>query len=207
MSTRPDWLDAERLQWVILAVMAVLLYGMYLVTRFVRKVITKFLLFVLLAVAGCCSLVQFPFAAPIYFFYAAPLGALELVEGHPEVHRPTVWTVGAELDLIHPLKERQRLLGVEHITGTDAAVARHANQNRVDSLVDRVAGEVQPDPGRNERQDHRLDEELRDDPGASRTERVPDGDLGFPPRVPGEDQGRDVRGRDDQKQRPDNDPS
>ena len=48
----PEWLDAERLQWIILAVIALLLYGMYVVTRFVRKVITKFLLFILLAGLG-----------------------------------------------------------------------------------------------------------------------------------------------------------
>lgn len=36
-------------------------------------------LFTMLAVAGLCNLVQFPFAAPIYFFYAAPLGILALV--------------------------------------------------------------------------------------------------------------------------------
>ncbi|MEM9465348.1 MAG: hypothetical protein AAGA90_08230 [Actinomycetota bacterium] len=48
----PEWLDAERLQWIILGVIALLLYGMYLVTRFVRKVITKFLLFLLLAGLG-----------------------------------------------------------------------------------------------------------------------------------------------------------
>ncbi len=54
----PEWLDAERLQWIILAVLAVLLYGMYLVTRFVRQVITKFLLFVLLAGVGLSLWIQ-----------------------------------------------------------------------------------------------------------------------------------------------------
>ena len=48
----PEWLDAERLQWIILGVLGLLLYGMYLVTRLVREVITKFLLFVLLAGIG-----------------------------------------------------------------------------------------------------------------------------------------------------------
>lgn len=48
----PEWLDTERLQWIILGVLAVLVYGMYLVTRFVRQVITKFLLFLLLAGFG-----------------------------------------------------------------------------------------------------------------------------------------------------------
>ena len=54
----PEWLDAERLQWIILAVLAVLLYGMYLVTRLVRQVITKFLLFVLLAGVGLSLWIQ-----------------------------------------------------------------------------------------------------------------------------------------------------
>ena len=36
-------------------------------------------LFALLAGAGLCNLVQFPFAAPIYFFYVAPLGLLALL--------------------------------------------------------------------------------------------------------------------------------
>jgi hypothetical protein len=35
--------------------------------------------FTLLAIAGLCSLVAFPFAAPIYFCYAAPLALLALV--------------------------------------------------------------------------------------------------------------------------------
>ena len=48
----PDWLDADRLQWIILGVLGVLVYGMYLVTRFVRQVITKFLLFLVLAGFG-----------------------------------------------------------------------------------------------------------------------------------------------------------
>ena len=40
----PDWLDAERLEWVILAVIAGLLVSVYVVLSFVRKVVTKFLL-------------------------------------------------------------------------------------------------------------------------------------------------------------------
>ena len=48
----PEWLDAERLQWVILALIGLVLYGMFIVTRFVQKVITRFLLFVLLAGFG-----------------------------------------------------------------------------------------------------------------------------------------------------------
>lgn len=48
----PEWLDADRLQWIILGVLGVLVYGMYLVTRFVRQVITKFLLVLLLGAFG-----------------------------------------------------------------------------------------------------------------------------------------------------------
>lgn len=36
-------------------------------------------LFTLLTVAGLCNLVQFPFAAPVYFFYVAALGILGLL--------------------------------------------------------------------------------------------------------------------------------
>lgn len=54
----PEWLDAERLQWLILAVIGGLLYSMYLVTRFVRKVITKFLLFVVIAALGLSLWIQ-----------------------------------------------------------------------------------------------------------------------------------------------------
>ncbi|HAB58071.1 MAG: hypothetical protein CL433_12825 [Acidimicrobiaceae bacterium] len=46
----PDWLDAERLEWIILAVIAGLLVSVYVVISFVRKVVTKFLL--LLVIAG-----------------------------------------------------------------------------------------------------------------------------------------------------------
>ena len=49
----PDWLDAERLEWVILAVIAGLLVSVYVVLSFVRKVVTKFLL--LLVIAGLVS--------------------------------------------------------------------------------------------------------------------------------------------------------
>jgi hypothetical protein len=46
----PDWLDAERLEWIILAVIAGLLVSVYVVVSVVRKVVTKFLL--LLVIAG-----------------------------------------------------------------------------------------------------------------------------------------------------------
>ena len=46
----PDWLDAERLEWIILAVIAGLLVSVYVVVSFVRKVVMKFLL--LLVIAG-----------------------------------------------------------------------------------------------------------------------------------------------------------
>ena len=48
----PDWLDAERLEWVILAVIAGLLVSVYVVLSFVRKVVTKFLLLLLIAGLG-----------------------------------------------------------------------------------------------------------------------------------------------------------
>lgn len=54
----PEWLDAERLQWLILVALALNLYAMYAVARFVRKAITKFLLFVVLAGFGLSLWIQ-----------------------------------------------------------------------------------------------------------------------------------------------------
>jgi len=54
----PDWLDPELLQWVILVVIAVLVYLMYVVVRFVQRVVLKFVLFALLAGFGVSLWVQ-----------------------------------------------------------------------------------------------------------------------------------------------------
>ena len=54
----PDWLDADRLQWIILGALGINLYAMYLVAKLVRKAITKFLLFVLLAGLGLSLWIQ-----------------------------------------------------------------------------------------------------------------------------------------------------
>ena len=54
----PDWLDADRLQWILLIALAVVVYAMYLVTRFVQRMIMRFLLFVLLAGVGLSLWVQ-----------------------------------------------------------------------------------------------------------------------------------------------------
>lgn len=54
----PDWLDPETLQWTILVVIAVLLYLMYVVARTVRRALTRFLLFILLAGLGLSLWVQ-----------------------------------------------------------------------------------------------------------------------------------------------------
>ena len=48
----PDWLDPELLTWVILVVIAVVLYLMYVVARFVHRVALKLVLFALLAGIG-----------------------------------------------------------------------------------------------------------------------------------------------------------
>ena len=56
----PDWLDAERLEWVILAVIGGLLVSVYVVLNFVRKVVTKFLLLLLIAGLGVPLLIQRP---------------------------------------------------------------------------------------------------------------------------------------------------
>ena len=44
----PEWLDADTLQRVVLAVIGTLLIGMYLTARFVRKIVTRLLLYVVL---------------------------------------------------------------------------------------------------------------------------------------------------------------
>ena len=54
----PDWLDAERLEWVILAVIAGLLVSVYVVLSFVRKVVTKFLLLLVIAALGVSLWIQ-----------------------------------------------------------------------------------------------------------------------------------------------------
>ncbi|MBT5138197.1 MAG: hypothetical protein HOM37_03975 [Acidimicrobiaceae bacterium] len=54
----PDWLDPQTLQWAILGVIAVLLYLMYVVARTVRRALTRFLLFILLAGLGLSLWVQ-----------------------------------------------------------------------------------------------------------------------------------------------------
>jgi hypothetical protein len=54
----PDWLDPNLLQWVILVVIAVLLYLMYVVVRFVQRAAIKLVLFALLAGIGVSLWVQ-----------------------------------------------------------------------------------------------------------------------------------------------------
>jgi hypothetical protein len=54
----PDWLDPELLQWIILVVIAVLLYLMYVVVRFVQRTVLKLVLFALLAGVGVSLWVQ-----------------------------------------------------------------------------------------------------------------------------------------------------
>jgi len=49
----PDWLDAATLEWVILAVIGGLMIGLVMVTRFIHKVITRLLFYlVLVGLAG-----------------------------------------------------------------------------------------------------------------------------------------------------------
>ena len=54
----PDWVDPEMLRWIILVVIAVLLYAMYVVTRFVRHLVVKVILFSLLAGLGLSLWIQ-----------------------------------------------------------------------------------------------------------------------------------------------------
>lgn len=58
LAALPDWLDPELLQWIILVVIAVVLYLMYVVIRFVQRVVLKVTLFVLLAGFGLSLWVQ-----------------------------------------------------------------------------------------------------------------------------------------------------
>ena len=54
----PDWLDADRLQWIILIVLAVVLYAMYVVTRFIRHLVMKVIVFIVLAGFGLSLWIQ-----------------------------------------------------------------------------------------------------------------------------------------------------
>lgn len=52
LAALPDWLDPELLTWIILVVIAVVLYLMYVVVRFVRRTLLKVVLFAALAGVG-----------------------------------------------------------------------------------------------------------------------------------------------------------
>jgi hypothetical protein len=54
----PEWLDPQLLTWLILVVIAVLLYMMYVVVRFVQRVVLKVVLVGLLAGVGLSLWVQ-----------------------------------------------------------------------------------------------------------------------------------------------------
>lgn len=58
LAALPDWLDPQLLTWILLVVMAVLLYLMYVVVRFVQRVVLKLVLFALLAGVGLSLWVQ-----------------------------------------------------------------------------------------------------------------------------------------------------
>lgn len=58
LAALPEWLDPELLTWLILVVIAVLLYLMYVVLRFVQKAVLKVVLFGLLAGIGLSLWVQ-----------------------------------------------------------------------------------------------------------------------------------------------------
>ena len=54
----PDWADPETLRWIILVVIAVVVYAMYAVVRFVQAAMLKLVLFVVLAGVGLSLWVQ-----------------------------------------------------------------------------------------------------------------------------------------------------
>lgn len=57
-ATLPDWLDPELLRWLIVAVLAVVAYLLYIVLRFVRRLVAKVLLLVVLVGLGVSLWVQ-----------------------------------------------------------------------------------------------------------------------------------------------------
>lgn len=58
LAALPEWLDPEMLTWIILVVIAVLIYSMYLVVRFIQRVVLRSVLFVALAGLGLSLWVQ-----------------------------------------------------------------------------------------------------------------------------------------------------
>lgn len=58
LAALPAWLDPELLTWLLLVVIAVVLYLMYVVVRFVQRLVLKVVLFVLLAGFGLSLWVQ-----------------------------------------------------------------------------------------------------------------------------------------------------
>ncbi len=58
LAVLPDWIDPELLQWILLVVLAVTLYFMYVVLRFVRRTVMKLLFFVALAGFGLSLWIQ-----------------------------------------------------------------------------------------------------------------------------------------------------
>lgn len=58
LAALPPWLDPELLRWILLIVIAVLLYLMYVVVRFVRRLVLKVVLFLVLTGVGLSLWVQ-----------------------------------------------------------------------------------------------------------------------------------------------------
>lgn len=54
----PSWLDPDTLRWLILVAIGVTLVGMFLVVRFIQKLVTKTLVFAALAGLGLSLWVQ-----------------------------------------------------------------------------------------------------------------------------------------------------
>ena len=58
LAALPEWLDPEMLTWILLVAIAVLIYLMYVVVRFVQRAVLKTVLFVALAGFGLSLWVQ-----------------------------------------------------------------------------------------------------------------------------------------------------
>ncbi len=54
----PSWLDLELLRWIIVVILAVVAYLLYIVTRFVRRLLVKFVLLAALVGLGVSLWVQ-----------------------------------------------------------------------------------------------------------------------------------------------------
>jgi hypothetical protein len=93
LSYRVPWYSAYWLIPLVAVGGSLLLWQSHRTAQLFTNPGTQEQLFALLAVISLCALVQFPFAAPIYFCYVAPLvilGSLALLRLFPKIPRPLI---------------------------------------------------------------------------------------------------------------------